>query len=126
MARLRYIYEDYVSAPTPESHSQSKRRRLEASMQEEQQPAPAEQPEAGWSPVWPDNPEHFVAGVRVVRQPDGTFTKQFRVLVRPEVLKQKKRKAKNMLKRIRREDREANMKLAKLRVRCLLAMMGKA
>jgi len=130
LRRLQYIYEDHIY-PEPMAHSVMKRKTLASIMftmsEEEQQPAPTGGARGeGWSPVRPENPEHFVAGVKIERQADGSFVKLFKVMVRPEVVQQKKRKAKNLLKRIKREDAEANLKLAKCRVRALLVMMGKA
>lgn len=119
---MKYIYEDYVNAPTPDSHAVTKRKMMLTRTEEEQQQTP-EQPEAGWSPTRPDSPDLFIAGVKLVRQQDGSFTKLFKVMVKPEIIAAKKRKAKNLLRRIKREDREANAKLSKLRVRALLVVL---
>jgi hypothetical protein len=129
MPRLRHIYEDFVNdEPAPKSHSQKKRSAMHARVEDEQTSAtPIELPSAseGWQLTRPDNPELYVSAMRTVRMSDGEVLKLFKVLIRPEVLKAKRKAVKKLKKRIEREDAAAEAAAAKRRVKLTLALLGK-
>lgn len=79
----------------------------------------------GWQEQRTTDPELYCAAVKVIRYTDGHSVKLFKNLIRPEVLKEKQRKAKKLLKRVKRENKQAADADAKRRVRLQLALMGK-
>jgi hypothetical protein len=79
----------------------------------------------GWQEERTTNPELYCAAVRVIRLTDGSSVKLFKVLIRPDVLAQKRKAAKKLLKRVKRENRQAADVAAKRKVRALLFALGK-
>ena len=102
---------------------------MQARTQEEQQPASIV-PGEGWSLQRPSDPDYYVSAVICHRIRDGgENVKLFQVSVKPEVAKRRlselQRKAKKLKRLAKRQADEAEAKLAKTRVRALLASLGK-
>jgi hypothetical protein len=124
------FYDKAKGDETAVTHAQLKRNELQERDnvllgRQQQQPVPidgTELPAQGWSLTRPTDPELVVCGVRCVKMSDGSTLKLYRVAVRPEAVKARKRKAKKVLQRIQREDAKA----ARHRVKLMLIMLGKA
>jgi hypothetical protein len=87
-------------------------------------------PSAGWVADKPmDEPMFRIVRVTTVRFDDGFVQKFYQMLMRTEELKRKRELAKHMLKKVRRENREAEHKQEKQRkreLRAVLALFGKS
>lgn len=108
------------------SHAQEKREAL-FEREEEEQVTVDDLPRAqdGWRDVRPvGDPELLVDRVLVART-QGECKKFFHVTVTRASVKKRRTRAKKMLQRIRREDREAAKKQAKRQARLFMALLGK-
>jgi len=76
----------------------------------------------GWMLSIPNDSELFVTAITCLKLSDGTNCRWYRMMVKPQVVKAKRKAAKKLMQRIERENRE----MAKRRVRALLIMLGKA
>lgn len=104
------------------SHSQLKRAAIAARTEDEQTPTPdtlLPSSADGWQETVPNNAELHVVGITVIRKLDGSCQRYYRVLVKPSVVKAKRRRAQNLLRDIERD----NAKAAKRAVRALVALL---